>query len=890
MPLPGFLTRVWYFIRRDRYAADLEEEMRFHRELRAESLRARGMSASDAANASRRRFGNVTSMTEASRDMWGFTNLDHVMQDIRFGARRLVQRPGFSVPVIAVLALGIGATTAVFSAVDAAMLRPLPFARPHELYTLPRVDVPFAGSAEFEREQGRLLMLTDIAEMPDVFQGAAAYAAGGMNLVDDERPLRVNVGVVTTGFFGTLGVRPLHGRTFDAAEGRPNGPRAAILSHELWRTHFGGADMLGRSIRLHDNPHIVVGIMPPRFSFPRESDLWIPMTVPTTFDTFAAFRGFLPSYVVARARHGLRRESVMATVLAAWLRVVAPARGEHRTALDDWVNEARTAGLAVPMQQQLLGKQRRAFLVLLGATGLLLLIGCANVANLLLSDAAVRRREIAVRGVLGATRGRIVRQLFVESALLSLVGVAIGLLLAPGVLTVLRAMMPAALAGVAPAQLDDRVLWFAVALGAVTSMLFGLWPALGATRGDATSAIKAGAGHGATAGGLGPVRRVLVAAELALTVLLLVGAGLMLRSFARLMSEETGMNPEQVATLETSFPRGVPPAERLRIVRSALARLAQQPGITAAGTVNDLPLRGGGGISVGLTVHDSPIPPEKRAMARQLVATEGYFRALGIDLLRGRLFTPADDSTSAPVAVISGQTAENWWPGMDPLGRTFSYGRDGPRITVVGVVADVRETSLESDPTPQVYQSGHSAPPGNVAFVVRGTLPPATLMSRLQDALRSAAPSQAFYNARMMEDVIGASVAPRRTSTVLIGLFGGLALVLAALGVYAVVSYGVAQRTREFGIRSALGARGSDLVSLVSREMAATVGVGLLAGLAGAWALSRVVASLLYEVQARDPATFVAVPLVLIVPAIIATLIPALRAARVSPTEVMRAD
>ena len=888
MQLPGFLVRLWYLLRRDRYAADLEEEMRLHMELRAASHRAAGMSAADASHASRRGFGNVTGMMEASHDMWGFANLDQLMQDIRFGARRLRQRPGFSVPVIAVLALGIGATTAVFSAVDAALLRPLPFAAPRMLYTLPHVSIPF--HEELDRTPGDILQIEDVAALTEVFESVAAYAAGGMNLVDEERPLRVNAGVVTSTFFATLGVRPLHGRAFTAEEGRPNGPNAVVLSHRLWQSHFGGEEIIGRAIRLHGRPYTVVGIMPPGFSFPRESDLWTPLTVPMTFDTFAPFRGFLPSTVVARARPGVTRDAAMAATLAAWQRAVAPADGEKRTSLEEWVSEAREAGLAVPLQEQLVGKQRRAFLVLLGATGLLLLIGCANVANMLLSDAASRRREIAVRGILGAGRSRIVRQLFVESVMLSIAGVAIGLLLAPAVLKVLRAMMPASLAGVAPAQLDHRVLWFAAALGFLTSVLFGLWPAFGATRGDATEAIKSGSGHGATAGGLGKVRRLLVAAEVALTVVLLVGAGLMLRSFERLLSEDTGMNPEQVATLETTTPRGVRAPERLRIVRAMLDRLSAEPGITAAGVVNDLPLRGGGGISVRMTIHGSPTPEDKLEMARQLTASEGYFKALGIRLLRGRLFTPADDTTAAQVAIISAKAAENWWPGMDPIGRSFSYGGDGPPITVIGVVTDVREGNLESEPRAQMYHSAYRSPPDNMAFVVRGTLPPGALMARLGEALKAAAPGQPAYNVRMMEDVIGASVAPRRTNTMLIGLFGALALVLAALGVYAVVSYGVAQRTREFGIRSALGARGSDLVALVSREMIATVGVGLAAGLGGAWAFSRVVESLLYEVQSRDPVTFVTVPLLLIIPAVIATLIPALRATRVDPTTVMRAD
>jgi putative ABC transport system permease protein len=887
MRVPAFLTRLWYFIRRDAYAADLEEEMRLHMEMRAESLRAQGMSSDDARHASRRRFGNVTGMTEASRDMWGFGSLDQLLQDVRFGARRLIQRPGLSVPIIAVLALCIGATTAVFSAVDAAMLRRLPFPRPQELYSLPNVDIPL----EMDRDQtGKLLELPDVLAMTDIFANAAGYAAAGLNLMDEENPLRVNAGVVTRTFFSTLGVNPARGRGFSVEEGRPNGPPAVVLSHRLWQGHFGGEEVIGRALRLHGKPYTVVGIMPPGFEFPNESQLWIPLSVPTTFASFEPFRGFLPSSIVARVRPGVTRETAMSALLTGWRRAVAPATGESRKHLDDWVQEAIDDGLAVPFQQQLLGNHRRALLVLLGATGLLLLIGCANVANLLLSDAAVRRREIAVRGVLGASRPRIVRQLLIESAALSVAGAVTGLLLAPAVLKVLRAMMPAALAGVAPAQLDLRVLWFSVALSVVTSMAFGLWPALGATRDNMNDAIKSGAGHGATAAGFGKVRRVLVAAEIALTIVLLIGAGLMLRSFSRLMAEDTGMSIEQVATLETSFPRSVPPSDRLRIIRTALDRLSQEPGIVAAGIVNDLPLRGGGGISVGMTVHDSPTPPENLQMARQLTATEGYFPALGIRLLRGRLFTPADDSAGAPVAVISRATAENWWPNMEPLGRTFAFGRDGPPITVVGVVTDVRERRLETDPTPQMYRSAYREPPAHIGLVARGTLPPSVLMARLADAMRIAIPSQPVYNVRMMEDVIGASVAPRRTNTILIGLFGALALILAALGVYAVVSYGVARRSREFGIRAALGARGSDLVTLASRETAITVGIGIVAGIGAAWMFSRVLASLLYEVDAHDPFTFVVVPLVLIVPALAAALIPAMRAARVSPTEVMRAE
>ncbi|MGH7678469.1 MAG: ADOP family duplicated permease [Gemmatimonadaceae bacterium] len=883
----NWLRRVWYLLRREQVASDLDEEMRLHRELRAERLRSNGMEARDADLEARRRFGNVSHMTEESRATWGFARLDQLLQDLRFAARRLRQRPAFSVPVIAIVAIGIGATTAVFSAVDAAMVRPLPFPEARRLVTLPEVNVPFAPEMS-EREGGRSPDLLDVAEMRDVFAATGAYAAGGLNLEDPERPQRVNVGVVSTGFFATLGVRALDGRTFSVEEGAPTGPGAVILSHALWQRQFGARAMIGTSVVLNARRYTVVGIMPPGFTFPQESDLWIPMPVPTTFATFEPFRGWLPSSVIARVHRDVTGEATTARMLALWQQAISPASGELRQNLEENLRDARARGIAVPLQRELVGNRRRALLVLLGATGLLLLIACANVANLLLSDAAVRRREIAVRGVLGATRPRIVRQLLAESLMLAVAGTVLGVLLAPAVLKVLRALLPATLAGVAPALVDLRVLGFAAFLATATSLLFGLWPAVGATREDASKAIKSGGGHGATMGGLGRVRRVLVGAEVALTVMLLVAAGLMLRSFTRLLAEDTGIEPEQVATLEMSFARGAAEGEKRRVLAGVIEQLSRQPGIVAAAAVNDLPLRSGGGLSVTMHVPDAPPLPEgERRFARQLFATGDYFRAMGIPIIHGRSFAPGDVDAGRFV-IINETAAKSWWPGRNPLGRTFSYRANAPPLTVVGVVGDVRERGMDYDPTEQIYQPLTTPP--NLAIVARGNLAPPALMSRLSEAVRVVAPHQPVYNIRMMEQVIGASLTLRRTNTILITLFAALAMVLAALGVYSVVAYGVAQRTREFGIRAVLGATGRDIVGLISREMAGVIALGLLAGLASAWALSRVLASLLYEVDPRDPATFVAVPLVLLVPAIIATLVPASRAVRVNPAEVVRTD
>jgi putative ABC transport system permease protein len=889
--LGELLRRLRFLLFRERYTAELEEEIRFHIDRRAHRLHERGMPIAVARYAARRQFGNATTIQERSRDMWGFSWVEQFGEDVRFAARRLRNRPGFALATIVVAALGIGATTAVFSAIDAALLRPLPFVHPEQLVTLTSVNVPFDPG--FERPRGRhMLDIVDVAAMPEVFSRVGAFAAGGLNLTDANNPRRVNAGVVTTGFFATLGARAQAGRTFDDAEGKPNGAHVTVISDALWQARFGGADMIGKSIELNGTRYTVVGVMPPGFSFPNESDLWIPMTIPTTFETFAPFRGFLPSQIVARLAPGVTPQAAAPRVYDAWKRLAGPPTDGKASNLDDIIEEVRKRGTVIPLQQQLVGASQKALVILMGATGLLLLIACANVANLLLSDAASRRREVALREVLGATRGRITRQLLAESLLLAVAGTLIGIALAPAVLGVLRAMMPADLAGLAPAELNLRVLAFATVLALVTGLVFGLWPALGTARADAAETIKSGGGLGATAGNLGVARRVLITAELALTVMLLIGSGLMLRSMQRVLSQDMGLNPERVATLELSFAESRSRYANLPKLKAILARLQGVPGIEAAAVVNDLPLRGNGGISISFQVDGAPPAKSMDDMtfARYLMASPDYFKALGIPLLRGRTFSAVADSLSPPEAVINSTMAKKWWPNTDALGKTFRFAGDTIPLTIVGIVADVRESGLERQVTPQVYFSIERGSPRNAAVIARGTLPPSAMMARLNEAVRAVDPAQAVYNVRTMDEVISKSVAPRRTNTTLIALFGGLALMLSAFGVYAVVSYSVTRRAREFGIRAALGATGRNIAALVGREMVGVVALGLALGIGGAWMLSRVMQALLYGVDAHDMTTFLAAPVLLVIPAIVATVVPARRAMRVSPTEVMRAE
>jgi putative ABC transport system permease protein len=889
--LGSFLRRLWYFIRRDQLSAELAEEMRLHTELREESLRRSGLSAADAHYAARRRFGNSTSLHQRSRDMWGLGELDRFRQDLKYAVRRLGQRPGFSIAVISVLALGIGATTAMFSAVDAAMLRPLPFHEPDELLTLSNIYLP-SGNA---RRTGppSVIEIGDVAAMSDVFSNVAAYASGGLNLADPERPQRVKVGVVTSSFFETLGIPAIRGRAFTASDGTPDAPPVAVLSHGLWTRQFGESDVLGRRIQLGMRSFEVVGVMPPRFGFPEESELWIPLTVPTTRATFEPFRGWLPSSVIARVAPGISPAVAEQRLMERWkqLRVANPPVAGRQTSLDMALEEMAKTGATSPLQQQLVGDRRTALLVLLGATGLLLLIACANVTNLLLSHATLRRREMAVREVLGATRGRLIRQLLTESLALSVAGALIGVLLAPVALATMTAIMPASMAGVAPATLDLRVLGFATALAIFTGVGFGLWPALGGTRDAPIETIKTGGGPGITALGAGRARQVLVVGEIALTVTLLVGAGLMLRSFERVMGVDTGIDRSRVGTLELSFGRGTPSAAVLARTDAILARLAAMPGIEGTAVVNDLPLRGAGGIAIGVQPVGVPRPTsDEGRYARWLIASADYFSTMRIPIRRGRTFTTRDDSLAPRVAVIN-ETMAQLWPDGNALGRTFrSGGPDDPPITVIGIAADVRESGIENEPGPQMYFPIYAEPPERLAIVARSSLPPATLLAHLVDAVRAVDPTQAVYNVRMMDDVVDASMAPRRTNTLLITAFAMLALLLASLGVYGVIANGVAQRSRELGIRAALGATAHDLVALVSREMVWVITLGLLIGVAGSWALARVMESLVFGVSTHDLATFTAVPAVIAVAAILSTLGPAWKARRVDVVEVLRVD
>ena len=872
--------------------ADVDEELQFHLDMRERSFRDRGLSETEAREAARRRFGDVEAHRRTLRrqDARRHRRLrlaeraGEWFQDIRYAGRMLRQHRGFSLAVIATLALGIGATTAIFSAVDAALLRPLPFAAPERLLELKSIHIPW-GPRGVEEPDARP-SIRSVAALTDVFDGVFAYAAGGLNLSGIGDPLRVKVGVATTGFFSTLGVGAAAGRTFAAEDGRPGNEMVTVVSHGLWQRQFGGQDVVGRSLRLNGKTYQVVGIMPAGFSFPEGADLWIPLTIPMTWSSFEPFRGYIATTVVGRLAAGASAEVAAQRLAGLWRAMPAEQVAEARDVI---------ARPIEPFQRMLVGDRRTPMLILLGATGLLLLIACVNATNLLLAHAAMRERELAVRAVLGASRGRLVRQLFVQSVVLALGGAVLALALAVTTLGLVQALLPPEMVTLAAPRLDARLFGFATLLALVTALAFGTLPALWASRADAGSTLKSGGGHGATALRRGRVRRVLVTAEVALALVLVAGSGLMLRSLAAVLETDPGFVPGRTGSALISFDRTSYPtaAVRMAAVDRLVAAARRIPGVEEAGAINDLPMSGLGGISIQVNPEEGPVSKEiTEPYARYLRADAGYFRTMGIRLLSGRLMTPADDSLAPKVAVISERMAREVWPGQDAIGKRIALldpDEKGWR-TIVGIVADVRESSLDKAAPWQMYYPLSESPSESVALVARGPLPEAELLGALRRVLRDVDPNQAVVRTAMLDDLVRASLTTRRSNTWLITAFGGLALLLAAIGVYGVVSYGVTQRTRELGIRAALGARRGELLRLVLREGLVLGLIGTAVGIGGAIALTRLLRAMLYGVTPGDPVAIGGAALLLLIPVLGAAFLPARRAARLNPTDVMRAE
>ena len=814
--------------------------------------------------------------------------METLFHDVRFALRMLWQGRGFTVVAIIALALGIGANSAIFSVVNAIVLRPLPFADSARLVAL-WGNIHQEGLDELELSAPEFV---DLRARTQTFEEMAAYSVQGFNLTGAGEPERIQGASVTASLFPLLGVAPQRGRTLRAEEDSPGRNQVVVISHALWQRRFGADPaVVGRAVLLDGQSSTVVGVMPPSFHFPdNDTDIW----QPAAFDADLLSENNRGSHflnVIARLRTGVTLAQAQQE-----LNTVARALGAEHARNYPRGFDAKLR----PLHEEIVGDLRRPLLIIFGAVGLVLLIACANVANLSLARAAARGREMAVRAALGASRWRIVRQLLTESVLLALAGGMAGLLLALWGVDLLVSLAPVGTPRVAEIGLDLRVVAFTFAVAGTTGVLFGLVPALQASKTDLNETLKEGGKSVSDSPRRRRLRGTIVAAEFALTLVLLVGAGLLLKSFVRLQQVDPGFNPANVLTLRLVLPEAKykTATEQHAFYDALFTRLRALPGVTAVGGNNLLPFVGAGG-SRGFLIEGRPVPPGNPYPEEQLrFITPGYFAALSVPLLRGRDFNERDTEGAPPVAVVSRATAERYWPGQDAVGRRFAYSGIGPGSTpkwieIVGIVGDVKHRTLEGAAKPAIYVSayqplfaGFRLP--SLYIALRTTGDPATFAAAVRREVAALDPEQPLASVKTMPTRLAESVAQRRFQLTLLGVFAALALVLAAVGIYGVMSYTVARRTHEIGVRLALGAQAGDVLRLVLTQamLLALVGVG--AGLAGALVAARLVASLLYGVSAYDPTVFAVVALLLTVVAFVASYIPARRATKVDPMVALR--
>jgi putative ABC transport system permease protein len=811
-------------------------------------------------------------------------------QDVRYGLRLLLKRPGFTLIAVVTLALGIGANTAIFSVVNAVVLRPLPYAGPERLVmiweTMPGNDKRWVAPGNF----------VDWRNQARSFEQLASYSSATLNLTGDGEPERLTGAAVSTNVFSTLGVEAALGRTFVTEDEQREGGRVVVLSDGLWQRRYGAdPHIVGRSLTLDGKSYTVVGVMPAVFRFPIQSDLWIPgsrgSAVPPSLAAqfpeadLSTERDVHIYSVVGRLKPGVE---------------VAQARAEMGTIAERLAQSypETNGGLGtniVPLHQQLVGGVQSILFILLGAVAFVLLIACTNVANLLLAHATQRERELAIRIALGAGRGRLIRQMLTESLLLSLTGGAIGLLIAMWGVDLFVALSPGDIPRLNEVGLDGRLLGFTLLISLVTGLGFGLLPALQATRFDPQHSLKEG-GTKATEGGKGRrARNVLVVSQIALAQVLLIGAGLLIVSFMRLQAVEPGFNASNLLTARLSLSVAKYKEQNKKIVfyNQLLERLQTVPGVRSVGLVMNLPLSGAN-MNRGFTVEGRLEPkPDENVTVDYQVISPGYFQTMEIPLVRGRAFTERDTEGSPRVAIINEIMARKYFPGEDPLGRRIAFGDTGKEEswrTIVGIAGNVRHASINDPPFPGAYtpyaQDRESW--SRMALVIRSNGDAAALSAAVRKELMAIDPEQPVSNMQTMEQVMATSITRPRFIMLLLGLFAGVALALATIGIYGLMSYSITERMHEFGIRMALGAQARDVLVMVLGGGLKLIVAGIAVGLLGAYALTRLMSSLLFSVSAVDPATFAGVSMLLTLVALLACYIPARRATKVDPMEALR--
>jgi predicted permease len=872
----SFFRKLRWLVQRRDKEAELREELRFHLEEEAEQRQADGLAKDEARLAARRELGNLALVEENTRAAWGWTRLEQLARDASYGLRQIRRNPGFSAIAIATLALGIGASTAIFSVVDAILLRPLPYPEPDRLVRI------WESPPTHDRPHNLVnpLNFLDWRDHSQSFEAMAAVLERPTNVSVNGQPLALPGLQVSPDFFSILRVAPVLGRTFVSEDGVPGHDGIVILSHGFWQRQFGANPAaVGQRIEVDGVPLTIVGVMPQGFSFPNvKPEVWMPMAL----DRSAERSGGRFLTVVARLKPGVtldRARQDMRNVT----KFTAESRPEQNK---DW------GANVFPMLEDATQDVRRPLWVLLASVGFLLLIACANVANLLLMRGTARLREIAVRTALGAARARIVQQLLAESLVLSVAGMAAGLVLAHFGLRGLLALIPqnAPLPRSEPISIDERVFLFTLLAAVLTAVLFGLVPALRLSRLDVQKSLAQGTLRGGV-GGHVALRRSFVVAEVALALLLSVGAGLMLRSFARLMAVDPGFAPNHLVTMRiwTSPSRYTDNLKRSQYVDNILNEIRQTPGVEAASSIHFLPLTERISGSCFSPADQPPPSPAEAPDAQFLIVGSDYFRTMGTPVLSGREFETRDHFNGPPVAVVNDAFVRRFSPKENILGKQLRvcWTIQKP-VEVVGVVADARQAALQKPPEPTIFLCNSQAPMYFASLVVRAQGDARQILREAELAVHRVDPEQAVSDLQTMDSVFSDSVSAPRLQLVLLLVFAGIALALATIGVYGVVSYSVGQRTQEIGIRVALGARAADVARMVLQEALLLAGLAVVLGLSGAFALTRLLQSLLFAVKPTDPATLAAVSAAVLAVAVIAAFLPARRASRVDPVIALR--
>src|SRR5690348_4001958 len=895
----NWLTRLFGKSKQD---AQLDSELRFHIEQQIATNIAGGMPAAEARRRAFAQFGGLEHMKEETRDARGTLSLESLLQDIGFALRMLRKSPGFSLTAVLTLALGIGATTAIFSVVNAVLLKSLPYDHSDKLVFVQERIPKFSQRAVSVSAPDVLVMQRE----NHVFDDLAAFRGEALNLSGAGEPQRLLGERVSSSLFPMLGAHALLGRTFSANEDPP-GHFVTVLSYSLWQEHFGGdAGIIGKSIALDGQAYTIIGVMPAKFEFPprgmpapngQTASLWIPIGF--THAELADLGDNFNNGVIARLKPGI--------TLAQARSQMSVVANEILKTWDALGPQVASMGLKLeapvtPLQEVVVSGVRTLLYLLLAAVGFLLLIACANVANLLLSRAAGRHREITIRAALGARRGRIVRQLLTESVMLALIGGVLGVFLAIGGTHVLAASAPDNIPQVQQITVDPAALIFALLISVFTGVLFGLVPAFAAARVDLNDTLKESGRSAGSSRRVFFARSVFVVAQVSVAFLLIIGGALFLRSFVRAENSGIGIEPRNVITASVSLPVArYSDAPRVNsFFQELFARLQSDPGIESVGAASDLPTDMNWDHTFAIENHPLPAAAKMPDCAHSLVIGN-YFKALGFRLVAGRFFAPAEEQGKSKVVIISAGMAKQYFAGENPLGKRIKWGTDqgdSPWLTIVGVVSDVKEIALDEPSMPHTYapylqdcagrdmMSSGMCSSLNVA--IRAQIAGSAATANLRSAVEHLDSTEPVTHVRTLTQVLESSIAPRKFDTLLLGVFACAALFLAAIGLYSVLAYGVSQQTREIGIRVALGAQRSDILRGVLLNGTKLVCFGLVIGAAAALALTRLMQNMLYDVSATDPLTFASVAILLVMVALAACFIPARRAMKVDPMGALR--